>query len=187
MNLPKRMIILVKNGVRAMIFYQYPPNKIVSPFDPVDADNYFAVAGETSYLGNFDELGNINDPFDLRNDFFKGAFVLGIMKRHSIVEDGALIYKNALFNDGHEYRGYHKNAANYIIHTNVLHRYIIDSWGGRFLETYTIKNDSGSYNCALRSKTFSTPDLAIQYAIQISSVKKMKCVIALLFAEIDRH
>jgi hypothetical protein len=170
-----------------MKFYNYPENKHVSPFEAVDADNYFAVAGKITCLGTFEEIGNIKTSFDTRNNLLTGAYVLNIFKRYALIENGKLTYLNKKFNDGHEIGASRYKCINYVIYTNILHKYKIDSWGTNFLETYSVNNTDGTYNCSLQFRLFDTPDLAIQYAIEISNNKNMKCIVAQWYADIDRH
>ncbi len=54
-----------------MQFYHYPPTKKISPFEPIEADNYFVYGTKFSYLGNFEEIGNICLPTDKRNVFLQ--------------------------------------------------------------------------------------------------------------------
>lgn len=170
-----------------MEFYNYPPNKIISPFDAVEADNYFAEAGKITYLGTFEEVGNIAAAFDKRNSILAGDYVLNIFKRYALVENGKITYLNERFNDGHEIGASRNKYKNYIIYTNILHKYKIDSWGTNYLESYSINNTDGTYNCSLQFKLFENPDLAVQYAIEISNNKNTKCIVAQWFADIDRH
>lgn len=168
-------------------YYNYPRNKNISPFDAVQADNYFAEAGKITYLGNFEEIGNIATPFDSRNATLTGAFVLNIYKRYALVENGKIMFINEDFDDGHEIGASRYKEKNYVIITDKIHKYKIDSWGTKLLETYSIHTMDGTYNCALWLRLFKTPELAIQYAIDISIDKSMKCIIAQWFADIDRH
>lgn len=170
-----------------MEFYNYPPNKHVSPFDAVDADNYFAEAGEITCLGTFEEIGNVATPFDTRNNILTGAYVLNIYKRYALIENGKMTYLNEKLNDGHDIGASRYKYKNYIIYTNILHKYKIDSWRTNLLEAYSINNTDGTYNCSLQFKLFKNPDLAVQHAIEISNNKNMKCIVAQWFADIDRH
>lgn len=170
-----------------MEFFNYPPNKTISPFDAIEADNYFAVAGKITYLGTFEEVGNIATPFDKRNDILTGAYVLNIFKRYALVENGNITYLNERFNDGHEIGSSRNKYKSYIIYTNILHKYKIDSWGTHFLESYSIQNTDGTYNCSLQFKEFKNYNLALRHAIEISNNKNMKCIVAQWFADIDRH
>jgi hypothetical protein len=170
-----------------MEFYNYPLNKRISPFDAVEADNYFAVAGKVSYLGTYEEIGNIVSPFDERNNILSGSYVLCIYKRYSLIENGKVTFINNKFNDGHGRGASRFNSNNYIIFTDALHKYKIDSWGPKLLESYSIQNTDGTYNCSLQPRLFISPDLAIQFAINISNNENMKCIIAQWFADIDRH
>ena len=104
-------------------------NKQVKPFDGVDGDNYFAVAGKITCLGTYEEIGNIAIPFDTRNSIFTGAYVLNIYKRYALIENGKLTYLNKKFDDGHKIGASRYKYVNYIIYTNALHKYKIDSWG----------------------------------------------------------
>lgn len=163
----------------------YPPDKTISPFDPVDADNYFAVtSGYTSYLGSYEEIGNIASPFDPRNSSLKGSYSLGILKRHSLVKDGEPLYCNPFFDDGHQLGTV--RSMQFMIYTNRLHRYSVDTWD-QPLELYSIQDDSGAHNCALWFKTFETAELAVQHAIQLSTHRDMVCVIAQCFSTVDRR
>ena len=75
------LINKIENYIRSVInieFYNYPKNKHVSPFDAVDADNYFAVAGKITRLGTFEEIGNIATPFDTRNNILTGDYVFNL-------------------------------------------------------------------------------------------------------------
>lgn len=98
-----------------------------------------------------------------------------------------MTYLNKKFNDGHEIGASRYKCINYIIYTNILHEYKIDSWGTNLLETYSVNNTDGTYNCSLQFSLFKPPDLAIQYAMDISNNKNMKCIIAQWYADIDRH
>lgn len=170
-----------------MEFYNYPPNKHISPFDAVEADNYFAHARALSYLGTYEEIGNIAFPFDERNSILSGSFVLCIYKRHSLIENGKVTLINNKFNDGYERGSSRFNSNKYIIFTDVLHKYKVDSWGVTLVESYTIQNTDGTHDCSLQQRLFDSPELAIQFAINISSNMHMKCIIAQWFADIDRH
>lgn len=170
-----------------MEFYNYPKNKHISSFDAVDANNYFAVASKITYLGTFEEIGNIATPFDTRNNILTGSYVLNIYKRYALIKNGKLTYQNDKFNDGHEIGESRYKSMNYIIYTNILHKYKIDSWGTNLLEEYCVNNTDGTYNCSLQFRLFNTPDLAIQYAMDISNNKNLKCIVAQWFADIDRH
>lgn len=170
-----------------MEFYNYPPNKHVSPFDAVDAGNYFAEAGKITYLGTFEEIGNIVTPFDTRNNILTGAYVLNIYKRYALIENGKMTYQNERFNDGHEIGASRYRYKNFIIYTNILHKYKIDSWRTNLLEAYSINNTDGTYNCSLQFRLFKDSDLAVQHAIEISNNKNIKCIVAQWFADIDRH
>ncbi len=170
-----------------MEFYNYPPNKCTSPFEAIQADNYFAEAGKFTYLGTFEEIGNIETPFDSRNINLNGAYVLNIYKRYALIENGRVIYLNKSFDDGHVIGASRFKNSNYIIVTDKLHKYKIDSWGTKLLKTYSIHNTDGTYNCGLQLRMFKTQELAIQYAIGISTDINMKCIIAQWFADIDRH
>lgn len=143
--------------------------------------------GKITYLGTFEEIGNIATPFDKRNGIFSGAYVLNIYKRYALVENCKKIYLNNNFNDGHEIGANRYNSRNYIIYTNTLNKYKIDSWGSNYLECYSIQNTDGSYDCSLQLRLFKSTDLAIQYAMDISNFENMKCIVAQWFADIDRH
>lgn len=88
-------------GGKKMDFHNYPLGKKNIPFNPSDGDNYFAYCNIFSYLGNYEEIGNISSPMDERNSFFLGGWVLNIFKRYEIIEDGKVIFTNDNFNDGH--------------------------------------------------------------------------------------
>ena len=162
-------------------------NKQVKPFDGVDGDNYFAVAGKITCLGTYEEIGNIAIPFDTRNSIFTGAYVLNIYKRYALIENGKLTYLNKKFDDGHKIGASRYKYVNYIIYTNALHKYKIDSWRANLLEAYSVNNIDGTYDCSLQFRLFKTPDLAIQYAMDISNNEGMKCIVAQWFGDIDRH
>ena len=170
-----------------MDFYDYPRLKQTSPFEPIEADNYFAMAGKISYLGDYEEIGNIKSPDDKRNVIFGGAYVLNILKRHSVVEGGRHIYTNENFHDGHIIGASRLKSVEYVILTDKLQEYTVDSWGTQLLKAYTVQNDDGSYNCSLQLKLFSDADSAILYAMEISKNTSMRCVVAQWFADIDRH
>lgn len=171
-----------------MRFINYPPNKQhISPFEPIEADCYFAHAGNFSYLGNYEEIGNIRSPYDVRSDILAGAFVLNIFKRHSIVQNGKRIFTNKNFDDGHIIGASRLKEIRYAIVTDELQEYKIDSWKEELLKDYSINNNDGSYNCALQLKLFSDADSAIEYAVELSKKSPAKYVIAQWFADIDRH
>lgn len=65
--------------------------------------------------------------------------------------------------------------------------YKINSWETNLLEIYSVNNTDGTYNCSLQFRLFKTPELAIQYSMDISNNKNMKCIVAQWYADIDRH
>ncbi len=166
-----------------MDFYHYPPDKKISPFAPIHADNYFVYGTKFSYLGNFEEIGNISSPMDKRNDFFTGAWVVNICKRFVIVENGTKIFQNKNFDDGHVMGTNRYKKIQFMIVTNVLWEYAIPSWQTHTLRTYAIQDDKNP----LQLKLFATSDFAIQYAIALSKKWHIKCIVAQWFADIDRH
>ena len=166
-----------------MDFYNYPIGKEISPFESVNGDNYFAYCAKFSYLGNFDEIGNISGPFDERNNYFTGAYVLNIFKRFAVVENGKVIFVNKLFNDGHIIGASRLKNIQYAILTSQIQEYKIPSWGTQVLKTYAIHDD----NAPLQLKLFLTEDSTIQYAMSLSKKERIKCIVAQWFADIDRH
>lgn len=104
-----------------------------------------------------------------------------------MVEKGQVVYKNTRFDDGHVIGSSRLKSIKFVIYTDVLHDYRIDSWGERLLSSYSIRNDDGSYNCSLQLKLFDDPDAAIQHSKELSKEQKMKCIVAQWFADIDRH
>ena len=112
-----------------MDFHNYPLDKKNSPFNPSDGDNYFAYCNIFSYLGNYEDIGNISSPMDERNRFFLGGWVLSIFKRYEIIEDGKVIFTNDNFNDGHIIGASRLKNVQYAILTSQQQEYEIPSWG----------------------------------------------------------
>ena len=66
-------------------YFRYPAGKTITPFQAEDGDNYFMNAGYYfTYLGNYEEIGNIRDPWEKRSQQIQGAYVLNIFKRHKV-------------------------------------------------------------------------------------------------------
>lgn len=166
-----------------MEFYIYPANRKISPFESVNGDNYFVYCTKFSYLGSFDEIGNICNPSDKRNALFTGAWVLNIFKRLAVVENERLIFINKNFNDGHIIGASRLKNLQYAILTSQIQEYEIPSWRTQVLKTYAIHDDDNP----LQLKLFLDADSAIQYAILLSKKQNIKCIVAQWFADIDRH
>ena len=170
-----------------MDFYNYPPGMGTSPFEPLEGKNYFVYCSKFSYLGNYEEIGNITSPFDERNRFFSGDYVINIFKRVSIIKKGKIIFTNNHFEDGHiigESRlKNNPNNIQYAILTDKLQEYVIPTWRNDTLKTYSIKDN----NNPLQLKLYSSTEAAINHAILLSQEKNMDCIVAQWFGDIDRH
>ena len=170
-------------------YYNYPAEKRITPFQAIDGDNYFMVAGGAfTYLGNYEEIGNIKDPWEERSNQIQGAYVLNIFKRHSVIERGTVVLANPNFNDGHRLGQSRLKDVRFAILTDRMQEYYVDSWGEKEkLKTFSIHNDSDEFNATLQLKLFDSAEEAITYAIKISKEQSMKCVVAQWFADLDRH
>ncbi len=170
-------------------YYDCPAGKKITPFQTLDGDNYFMAAGETfTYLGNYEEIGNIRDPWEKRSLQITGAFVLNIFKRHSVIDQGEVVFTNPHFVDGHRIGQSRLKDVRFAILTNRIQEYHVNSWGEyQKLKTFSIHDDSGECNVALQLKLFDSAEEAITYAIKISKEQFMKCVAAQWFADLDRH
>lgn len=169
-------------------YYSYPAGKKITPFQAEDGDNYFMQEGETfTYLGSYEEIGNIRDPWDERCRQIPGVYVLGIFKRHSVTDRGGVVFTNPHFDDGHRIGKSRLKDVRFAILTDRIQEYHVDSWGEEKLKCFSIQDDSGKYNATLQLKLFDSVEEAITYAIKISEEQSMKCVVAQLFADLDRH
>lgn len=169
-------------------YYNYPAEKKITPFQTVDGDNYFMAAGETfTYLGNYEEIGNISDPWELSHQI-QGAYVLNIFKRHSVIDRGEVVFTNPHFDDGHRIGQSRLKDVRFAILTERIQEYHVDSWGEQEkLKSFSIRDDSGEFNATLQLKLFDSAEEAITNAIKISKEQFMKCVVAQWFADLDRH
>lgn len=74
-------------------YCDYPVGKRITPFQEVDGDNYFMETGENfTYLGSYEEIGNITDPWEERSKLMQGGHVLNIFKRHSLIDRGRVVF-----------------------------------------------------------------------------------------------
>lgn len=168
-----------------MAFYDYPVGKQISPFEPIDGENYFVeVDGwHFSYLGDFEQIGSMT-----RDKSLPGMFTLNVLKRAALVKNGKVIYRNKKFDDGHILGRSRLDRVQYVIHTSKMQEYkVVDSWGETQLKTYSIHNDSGKPYDTLYFKLFQTAEEAIEYAIPLSKQQDMTCIISQQFANIDIH
>lgn len=170
-------------------YYNYPAGKNITPFQAVDGDNYFMSAGEIfTYLGNYEEIGNIRDPWEKRSLQIPGAFVLNIFKRHSVIDRGEVVFTNLHFDDGYRIGESRLKNVQFVILTDRMQEYHVDSWGDKAkLKSFAIRDDSGEFNAALQMKLFDSAEEAITTAIKISKEQFAKCVVAQWFADLDRH
>ena len=170
-------------------YYSYPAGKKITPFQAVDGDNYFMATGETfTYLGNYEEIGNIRDPWEERSLQITGGFVLNIFKRHSVIDRGEVIFTNSHFDDGHRIGQSRLKDVRFAILTDRIQEYHVDSWREQQkLKTFSIQDDSSEFNATLRLKLFDSAEEAIANAKKISKEQFMKCVVAQWFADLDRH
>lgn len=174
--------------VKQIKYYNYPAGKKITPFQAVDGDNYFMEAGETfTYLGNYEEIGNISDPWEERSLQIQGAYVLNIFKRHSVIDRGEVVFTNPHFDDGHRIGQSRLKDVRFAILTDRLQECHVDSWGALTLKSFSIRDDSGGFNATLQLKLFDSAEEAITNAIKISKEQSMKCVVAQWFADLDRH
>lgn len=174
--------------VKQIKYYNYPAGKKITPFQAVDGDNYFMEAGETfTYLGNYEEIGNINDPWEERSRQIQGAYVLNIFKRHSVIDRGEVVFTNPHFDDGHRIGQSRLKDVRFAILTDRIQECHVDSWGELKLKSFSIRDDSGGFNATLQLKLFDSAEEAITNAIKISKEQSMKCVVAQWFADLDRH
>lgn len=170
-------------------YYSYPDGKKITPFQAVDGENYFMQAGGTfSYLGNYEEIGNIKDPWEERSRQIQEAYVLNIFKRHSVIDQGEVVFTNPHFDDEHKIGESRLKDIRFAILTERIQEYYVDSWREKEkLKTFSIQDDSDEFNATLQLKLFDSTEEAITYAIKISKVQFMKCVVAQWFADLDRH
>ena len=170
-----------------MEFYPYPPEKRVSPFEPSDADNYFVGCKLLSYLGNYEEIGNLWHHGDKRNENFWGNWVICIYKRRAVIKKGKVAYINKQFHDGHTI-GFSRLENNpepiqYAIITNKLLKYVVPSWNGRTLQSYSVHDEHNP----LQLKLFASFNEAVEYAMSLSQENDVDCIVAQWFADIDMH
>lgn len=169
-------------------YYGYPVGKKITPFQAVDGDNYFMAAGKVfTYLGNYEEIGNIKNPCEERSMQIGQEWVLNIFKRHSVIDRGEVIFTNLHFDDGHRIGSSRLKDVRFAILTDRIQEYHVDSWGEKKLRCFAIKDDSDKFNATLQLKLFDSAKRAIAYAIKISKEQYMKCVVAQWFADLDRH
>lgn len=170
-------------------YYNYPTGKNITPFQAVDGDNYFMAEGKNfSYLGNYEEIGNIRDPWEEKSYQIPGVYVLNIFKRHSVIDRGEVVFTNPHFDDGHRIGQSRLKDVRFVILTDRMQEYHVDSWGEQEkLKSFSIQDDSGKFNATLQLKLFGSAEEAIIYAIKISKEQFMKCVVAQWFADLDRH
>lgn len=170
-------------------YYNYPAEKRITPFQVIDGDNYFMVAGGTfSYLGSYEEIGNIRDPWEERSEQIQGAWVLNIFKRYAVIDRGEVAFTNPHFDDEHRIGESRLKDVRFAILTERIQEYQVDSWGEKEkLRCFSIRDDSGEFNATLQLKLFDSAEKAITYAIKISKEQSMKCVVAQWFADLDRH
>lgn len=170
-----------------MEFYPYPLEKRVSPFEPSDEDNYFVECKLLSYLGNYEEIGNLWHPADKRNEYFWGNWVICVYKRRAVIKNGKVAFINSQFNDGHII-GFSRlenspEPIQYAIITNNLLEYAVSSWNGWTLQSYSVRDE---YN-PLQLKLFTSFNEAVEYAMSLSKENGVDCIVAQWFADIDRH
>lgn len=109
-------------------YYNYPAGKAITPFQAVDGDNYFMAAGETfTYLGSYEDIGNIRDPWEERSLQITGRFVVDIFKRHSVIDRGKVVFTNPHFNDGHRIGQSRLKDVRFAILTDRIQEYHVDS------------------------------------------------------------
>lgn len=174
--------------VKNQKYYDYPIGKKITPFQEAGEDSYFMAAGYTfTYLGNYEEIGNITDPSEERSRQIQGAYVLNIFKRHSVIDRGRVVFTNRNFDDGHKIGQSRLKDIRFVILTDRIQEYHVDSWGKTKLECFSIEDDSGAFNAALQFKLFDSVEEAIAYAIKVSNEQAMKCVVAQWFADLDRY
>lgn len=172
-----------------LLYYNYPAGKKITPFQAVDGDNYFMQAGGTfTYLGNYEEIGNIRDPWEERSLQIQGAYVLNIFKRHSLIDRGEVVFTNPHFDDGHRIGESRLKDVRFAILTDRIQEYHVASWGEKEkLKCFSIQDDSGKFGATLQLRLFDSTEEAITYAVKISKEQFMKCVVAQWFADLDRH
>lgn len=179
--------------LKEITYCDYPAGKTITPFQTVDGDNYFMEAGGTfTYLGSYEEIGNIRDPRtgDERSCKIMGnyVYVLDIFKRHSVIDQGKVIFTNPHFDDGHRIGESRLNDIRFAILTDRIQKYHVDSWGEKSkFKCFSIQDDSDRFNSTLHMKLFDSAKDAIAYAIKISKEQSMKCVVAQWFADLDLH
>lgn len=170
-------------------YYSYPAGKKITPFQAVEGENYFMQEGEAfSYLGSYEEIGNIRYPWDERTYIIPGVYVLNIFKRHSVIDQGEAVFTNSHFDDGHKIGESRLKDIQFVILTDRMQEYHVDSWGEKEkLKCFSIQDDNATYNATLQLKLYDSAEEAIAYAVKISKDQSMKCVVAQWFAYLDRH
>lgn len=172
-------------------FLDFPQNEQISPFEPIDAGNYFAATyRKLSYLCSFEELCNRKIPAGAIHNPLDYCIVLAILKRHSIVENGNLIYQNQFFDDGYKVGDYNKEIKSAGFEEIESVQYIVyicktESWCNSSFKSYYIQSGLGESTNRLGDKIFDTPERAIRYAINVSSRSSVKCIIAQYFSLTD--
>lgn len=167
-----------------MEYFDYLNNTKISPFEKRNGNNYFACAGKISYLGSYEEIGNLLTPFDERNKIFKGEFVLLILKRYAVIKNGIVDYVNPNFDDGHIVgNSRYGNNKQYIIISSKYNQYKVKTWQNTYLKTYIIQDE----NDTLQPKKFKSIEDAIEYGKSITQNNNTICVVCQWFSDIDRH
>lgn len=169
-------------------YVDYPEGKRLTPFQPLDGDSYFMVTGHSfTYLGSYEEIGNIQDPWEERSQRVQGDRVLCIFKRYAVIQQGRVAYTNPHFDDGHKIGRSRLEEVRFAILTDRIQEYHVDSWGEKKFRCFSIRDDSGAFNAALQYKLFDSAEEAVQYAIRISAEQSMTCIVAQWFADLDRY
>ena len=71
----------------------------------------------------------------------------------------------------------------YAIITNKLLKYVVPSWNGRTLQSYSVHDEHNP----LQLKLFASFNEAVEYAMSLSQENDVDCIVAQWFADIDMH
>lgn len=165
-----------------LVTLKYPENKTSHPFDMCSKDNYFAESSGYSYLGSYEDFKKIT-PFDERSDKMKGAYVLDILKRHSIFDSGEKVWENQDFNDG--INSEERNNNIYRIYSDIPIQYFVPSWNS-YLNTFAILNNDGE-DISFYGHNWGSLNEALLVAEEFSKTYQVKCIVCKLINSVNRY
>ncbi len=169
-----------------MEYYDYPESRN-GIFTPCDR-NYFFKINKFTYLCSFEEMLDLN-----KASQFPSRSVLVVYKRYAVIHNGAVVYKNTEFCDGHPACGrYGENG--FVIITEKPRTYwthsrensLISYHGEDYLISYEIRDDSKLYEASI-PRIYKSAESAVSAAIDISKLSDEKCIVAQWFDEYDRY